>query len=106
MRTRAHEEPPMTDEHIRFAIDDEGIATLTIDRAEKRNERTYNILAAFIAAVREAGADERVRVLIVTGAGGSFCAGTDLADLATVPGESRGVRGGAQERGVWWPLTA
>ena len=67
---------------------------------------TYAMLGAFIEQVRLAGEDERVRVLIVTGAGGAFCAGTDLADLATVPGETRGVRGEAHERGVWWPIVA
>ena len=96
----------MTAHHIRFEVDSEGIGVLTIDRPEKRNAMTYAMLGAFIEKVGEAGADETVRVLIVTGAGGAFCAGTDLADLASVPGESRGVRGGAQERGVWWPLIA
>jgi len=94
----------MTAHHIRYAVDGEGIATLTIDRAEKRNAMTYAMLNAFIERVAEAGADEAVRVVIVTGAGGAFCAGTDLADLATIPGESRGVRGEAREGGRWWPL--
>ena len=96
----------MTAHHIRFEVEDDGIGVVTIDRPEKRNAMTYAMLGAFIEAVRKAGEDETVRVLIVTGAGGAFCAGTDLADLATVPGESRGVRGGAHERGVWWPITA
>jgi enoyl-CoA hydratase len=96
----------MTAHHIRFEVDDDGIGVVTIDRPEKRNAMTYAMLGAFIEAIRKAGEDERVRVLIVTGAGGAFCAGTDLADLATVPGESRGVRGEASERGVWWPITS
>jgi enoyl-CoA hydratase/carnithine racemase len=94
----------MTAHHIRYEVDGDGIATLTIDRAEKRNAMTYAMLNAFIEKVGEAGGDEKVRVLIVTGSGGSFCAGTDLADLATVPGETRGVRGGAHEGDRWWPL--
>src|SRR5215469_17027671 len=96
----------MTAHHIRFEVDAEGIGVLTIDRPEKRNAMTYAMLGAFIEKVREAGEDDAVRVLIVTGAGGAFCAGTDLADLATVPGETRGVRGEAHERGVWWPIVA
>ena len=96
----------MTAHHIRYEIDSDGIATITIDRAEKRNAMTYAMLGAFIEKVAEAGADDKVRVLIVTGSGGSFCAGTDLADLATIPGESRGVRGTAQESGKWWPLVS
>ena len=80
----------MTAHHIRFEVDDASVGVITIDRAEKRNAMTYAMLRAFIDTVGAAGADDRVRVLIVTGAGGSFCAGTDLADLATIPGETRG----------------
>jgi enoyl-CoA hydratase/carnithine racemase len=96
----------MTAHHIRYAVDEDGIGLITIDRAEKRNAMTYAMLAAFIEAVGKAGEDERVRVLIITGSGGSFCAGTDLADLATIPGETRGVRGRADEHSVWWPIVA
>jgi enoyl-CoA hydratase len=94
----------MTAHHIKFDIDDDGIATITIDRPEKRNAMTYAMLAAFTDRVAEAGADERVRVVIVTGAGGAFCAGTDLADLSTIPGETRGTRGSAHDQEKWWPL--
>ena len=96
----------MTAHHIRYEIDPDGIATLTIDRAEKRNAMTWAMLGAFIDKVAEAGADDKVRVLIVTGSGGSFCAGTDLADLAATPGESRGMRGVAHEGDRWWPLVS
>jgi len=96
----------MTAHHIRHQVDEDGIAVITIDRPEKRNAMTWAMLGAFTDRVAEAGADDRVRVLIVTGSGGSFCAGTDLADLASTPEENRGGRGGAQERGRWWPLVA
>jgi enoyl-CoA hydratase len=94
----------MTTQHIRYDIDGDGVAILTIDRPDKRNAMTYAMLNAFIERVGDAGADDKVRVLIVTGSGGSFCAGTDLADLSTIPGERRGVRGGAHEGDRWWPL--
>jgi enoyl-CoA hydratase/carnithine racemase len=90
-------------EHIR--LDHEGgIATITIDRPEKKNAMTYAMLRDFIDTVNQVSADPQVRVVIVTGRPGAFCAGTDLADLATVPGEERGLRGRASERHVWWPL--
>ena len=82
------------------------IATITIDRAEKRNAMTYAMLADFIGAVQRAGKDDDARVVIVTGVPGAFCAGTDLADLASTPTENRGLRGTAEraERHRWWPL--
>ena len=94
----------MTAHHIRYAVDADGIATLTIDRPEKRNAMTWAMLGAFNEKVAQAGADDKVRVLIVTGSGGAFCAGTDLADLASTPNESRGGRGAAREAGRSWLL--
>src|SRR5512144_1154536 len=90
-------------EFIRFAVE-EGIGTVTIDRPEKRNAMTFAMLGAFIETLRKAGEDPDVRVLVITGVPGAFCAGTDLADLATVPGETRGLRGSAEERHKWWPI--
>jgi len=90
---------------IRYEVADE-IATITIDRPAKRGAMTYAMLAEFIGVVKQAGEDPAARVVILTGSGGSFCAGTDLADLQTIPGKQRGVRGGAEQAEVWWPLVA
>ncbi len=89
--------------HVRYEVR-ERIATITLDRPEKRNAMTYAMLGKFIETVERAGADGDAHVVIVTGSGGSFCAGTDLADLSTVPGERRGLRGEAQDKSRWWPL--
>jgi enoyl-CoA hydratase/carnithine racemase len=91
----------MTAHHIRYAVDGDGIATLTIDRAEKRNAMTWAMNAAFAEKVAEASADEKVRVLIVTGVPGAFCAGTDLADLSGRPPEDRGARPGRATSHPW-----
>lgn len=90
-------------EFIRYTRDGR-IGTITIDRPAKKNAMTYAMLGDFIAAVHEAGQDESTAVLVVTGVPGAFCAGTDLADLSTIPGEQRGLRGSAEETDKWWPL--
>lgn len=91
--------------HIRYEVADH-VATITIDRPEKKGAMTYAMLGEFIETVRRAGSDDAARVVILTGAPGTFCAGTDLADLETVPGKERGTRGTAEEHDVWWPLVA
>ena len=93
-------------EFVNYEVDGDGIAVVTINRPEKRNAMTYAMLGDFIATVHQAGDDDAARVVIVTGSGGSFCAGTDLSDLSSVPGEDRGVRGRAEQADVWWPLTS
>ena len=89
---------------IRYEQKD-GIATITIDRPEKRNAMSFAVLGEFLEAVKRAGDDADARVVILTGAGGSFCAGTDLSDLASRPPENRGLRGRADEIERWWPLS-
>lgn len=74
---------------IRYEVAD-GVATLTIDRPEKRNAMTYAMLAEFEASVRRASDDPGVRALLVTGVPGSFCAGIDLGDLAGRTPDDRG----------------
>jgi enoyl-CoA hydratase/carnithine racemase len=62
------------------------------------------MLGEFIQTVKQAGEDQDARVVIVTGVPGAFCAGTDLSDLASIPGAERGLRGTAEDRDRWWPL--
>jgi enoyl-CoA hydratase len=90
-------------ELIRYHAED-GVGVVTIDRPEKRNAMTYAMLGQFIDTVAVADADPDTVVIVLTGVPGAFCAGTDLADLATVPGEVRGLRGEADEGHKWWPI--
>lgn len=83
----------------------EGVALVTIDRPEKRNAMTYAVLREFVEAIGRAGADDAARAVVVTGAGGAFCAGTDLSDLADTPEDRRGSRGGEAEAEPW-PIVA
>ena len=90
-------------ELIRYHVEGR-VGVVTIDRPEKRNAMTYAMLADFIETVGRADDDPDTVVLVITGVPGAFCAGTDLADLATVPGEVRGLRGSAEEKHKWWPI--
>lgn len=85
---------------IRYEVAD-GVGIVTIDRPEKRNAMTYAVLAEFVDTVRRAGEDDAARAVVITGAGGAFCAGTDLADLAGRPEDSRSGRDGEP-----WPIVA
>ena len=68
---------------IRYASADH-VATLTWHRPEQRNALTPTMLGEAMQAVREAQADDAVRVLVITGAGRAFCAGGDTKAMAEV----------------------
>ena len=65
-------------ETITIDVDARGVATLTLNRPEKHNAMSGQMLVDLKAAAEQLSADETVRVVILTGAGKSFCAGGDL----------------------------
>ncbi len=78
---------------------DAGILRLTINRPEKRNAMTWEVIATLRQAVAEAREDPRVRVLVLTGAGDeAFCSGADLGSMHR--GVPAGEGGGQATRGV------
>ena len=58
-----------------------GVATITINRPEARNALNMEVKRGLGAAVAEAGACADVRALVLTGAGGAFCAGGDIGEM-------------------------
>lgn len=57
----------------------DGVAILTLDRPERRNALSDDLVVALHAALDDAAADPSVRAVVLTGRGATFCAGGDLA---------------------------
>jgi methylglutaconyl-CoA hydratase len=66
---------------------DSGIATITLNRPDKRNAISYELIADLLAALDEVGHSPAL-VLILTGAGKAFCSGMDLDNLKALVGRS------------------
>lgn len=64
---------------ITVAVDGRGVATLTLNMPEKHNALSAQMMAEITQTAGDLGADPAVRVVVLTGAGRSFCAGGDLA---------------------------
>ena len=70
-------------------IEDRGpIRTLTLNRPERRNALTPELQQALVDALEAGAGCSHLRLLILTGAGQSFCAGLDLASLQAMQGQS------------------
>jgi len=75
---------------------EDGVATLTMNRPEARNALTGEMQSALSAAVRRCALDPQVRAIVLTGAGGAFCAGGDVKGFAAdtsrgaAPGQGTG----------------
>jgi enoyl-CoA hydratase/carnithine racemase len=67
-------------EHLRYETAD-GIATITLNRPERMNAFTWDMVDAWAAALSEAQRDDGVSVIIVTGAGKAFCSGGDIQGM-------------------------
>ena len=66
-------------ETISVETDASGVATLTLNRPEKHNAMNAQVLDELVVAAKQLAEDDSVRVVILTGAGKSFCAGGDLS---------------------------
>jgi enoyl-CoA hydratase/carnithine racemase len=58
-----------------------GIATLTLNRPDKRNAMSDAMRTEFIHALERVAADKAIRALVLTGAGKGFCAGGDISGM-------------------------
>jgi len=66
------------------------VAVVTLNRPDRRNAVTDSMLAALGEIVEDCERSEDVRVLVLTGAGGAFCAGGDVKDFNAQGGEGSG----------------
>ncbi len=60
---------------------EQGIATLTLNRPDKRNAFSDAMRSEFIQALEHVSADKAIRALVLTGAGKGFCAGGDISGM-------------------------
>ena len=67
-------------EHFRWEIDGK-VATITLDRPEKKNPLTFELSAELRDTFRALALDRVVKAVVITGAGGNFCSGGDVFEI-------------------------
>jgi len=91
----------MTYKTIKFEKDS-GVAMITLNRPERRNAWSYQMRDEVTHALKDITGDNDIRVLIITGAGNSFCSGADVTDLITVGVEKNDIDFLPLENNVVW----
>ncbi|WP_300682155.1 enoyl-CoA hydratase-related protein [Nocardioides sp.] len=75
-----------TYETLTLAVDDDGIALLTLDRPEALNAFNLTMSRELLSFWTERATEDDIRAVVVTGAGRAFCAGMDLTGEGNVFG--------------------
>ena len=88
----------MTDTDIRVIRPTPAVAVVTIDRPARRNALDLRAWRDLAAAFRDLAAESDVRLVVLTGASGHFCAGADISEFSRVRADSAG--GATYEREV------
>jgi enoyl-CoA hydratase/carnithine racemase len=86
----------MQHQDILYSVED-GVATITLNRPDRLNAWTGRMHHEVKAAMRAAADDDKVRVIVLTGAGRGFCAGADMEALQSIQGGSGGRAATAKE---------
>jgi 2-(1,2-epoxy-1,2-dihydrophenyl)acetyl-CoA isomerase len=84
-------------DHLQARVED-GVALLVMNRPERRNALSDEMLRGLAAALREAETASDVRCVVLTGAGGAFCSGGDVKGMAAGTGGNRGIGLSLDER--------
>jgi enoyl-CoA hydratase/carnithine racemase len=71
----------MSDYDFQFDVDDDGVAVLTFDRPETLNSLTFAIYGQLERLFRDLRTDDRVKVVVMTGAGKGFCSGGSVDEI-------------------------
>ncbi len=85
----------MSTTHIRYDIAD-GVATITLNRPQVMNAFGDDMRETLYHRLREAADDRHVRCVVITGAGKAFCAGGDIANMASL--QDKGEAGEIRQR--------
>ena len=67
-------------QHLRVAVDAK-VATLTLNRPEKKNPLTFQSYTEIVDIFRALPKDKEVKAVVVTGEGGNFCSGGDVFEI-------------------------
>ncbi len=74
----------MTEQHVLYSSE-AGIATLTLNRPEKKNALTVQMYADLVAGFTRAEEDPAVRVILLRSVGDLFTSGNDIKDFMNAP---------------------
>jgi enoyl-CoA hydratase/carnithine racemase len=72
----------MPNECVLFDLDRDGVATITLNRPDRLNACSGDLLERLTTLYRRCDEDDEIRAVVVTGAGRAFCAGADMSDAA------------------------
>lgn len=75
-------------EPILLRQDNDGVATLTLNRPKQYNALSEELLADLQSTLEAIGADASVRVVVIAGNGAAFCAGHDLKQMRANPSKA------------------
>ena len=81
---------PARENYVTIDRTDPAVPVVTLDRPDRRNALSMDLVGDGIAAFRELHRDRDARVIVLTGAGGGFCAGADLKGGGSPAPDSEG----------------
>ncbi len=91
----ANENASTSEDPVLYEVDGH-VATITLNRPDRMNAISVQMLQRLAEVLEQADLDEQVRVVLLTGAGRAFCAGLDIKDAMAGTGIGGGSAGGGR----------